>query len=146
MNANSLKLTDLEKKIQYEKALADKASKQQEQIIIAIISVLSICLFLWLLGSHARNKKRRVLAELENAKMRDDLEKVLQGNDDSAQQKTELKTDLLTDRQKEIVDLVKEGKTNKEIGSALYISENTVKYHLKIIYNALGIENRNALK
>lgn len=146
LNANSLKLTDLEKKIQYEKALADKASKQQEQIIIAIISVLSICLFLWLLGSHARNKKRRVLAELENAKMRDDLEKILQGNDDSAQQKTELKTDLLTDRQKEIVDLVKEGKTNKEIGSALYISENTVKYHLKIIYNALGIENRNALK
>lgn len=33
----------------------------------------------------------------------------------------------LTDRQLEIIKLVKEGKTNKEIGTALFISENTDK-------------------
>ena len=37
------------------------------------------------------------------------------------------------------------GKTNKEIGVELFISENTVKYHLKIIYEALNITNRSKL-
>jgi DNA-binding CsgD family transcriptional regulator len=52
----------------------------------------------------------------------------------------------LTHRQLEIVCLVNRGLTNKEIGQQLFISENTVKYHLKLIYSSLGIENRWELK
>ncbi|MBW1619406.1 MULTISPECIES: helix-turn-helix transcriptional regulator [Empedobacter] len=51
----------------------------------------------------------------------------------------------LSERQLDIIELVKKGFTNKEIATELYISENTVKYHLKVIYNTLGIESRNSL-
>lgn len=51
----------------------------------------------------------------------------------------------LTERQYEIIRLVKLGMTNKQIGSELYISENTVKYHLKGIFELLNISNRNDL-
>ncbi len=45
-------------------------------------------------------------------------------------------------REKEIIDLVIEGKTNKEIGEILYISINTVKTHIKNIYAKLDVNNR----
>ena len=53
--------------------------------------------------------------------------------------------DRLSERQTEIVNLVKKGLTNKEIAEQLFISENTVKYHLKSIYTLLGIDSRNSL-
>lgn len=52
----------------------------------------------------------------------------------------------LTDRQRDIIELVKRGKTNKEIGEILFISENTVKYHLKAIYSIMGVDSRHELK
>jgi len=42
----------------------------------------------------------------------------------------------------EIVALLLEGKTNKEIGEQLFISSNTVKTHVKNIYGKLNISNR----
>lgn len=55
-----------------------------------------------------------------------------------------IKNDLqLTSRQKMILTLVSEGKTYKEIASSLYLTERTVKYHIKMIINRLGVENRN---
>lgn len=48
-------------------------------------------------------------------------------------------------RQLDIIALAKQGKTNRQIGEILFISENTVKYHLKIIYSTLKIENRIGL-
>jgi DNA-binding NarL/FixJ family response regulator len=38
------------------------------------------------------------------------------------------------------------GKTNKEIGARLFISENTVKKQLKSIFNKLGVNSRALLK
>ena len=52
----------------------------------------------------------------------------------------------LTEREYEIALLAAEGKTNKEIGSELYISSNTVKKALKSVYEKLGINNRVLLK
>jgi DNA-binding CsgD family transcriptional regulator len=39
----------------------------------------------------------------------------------------------LTQREREIVKLIAEGKTNKEIAAQLNMSEQTVKTHLKIL-------------
>jgi DNA-binding NarL/FixJ family response regulator len=48
----------------------------------------------------------------------------------------------LTGRQREIVDAVLEGASNKEIASRLNISEQTVKNQLTTVYEKLGIHNR----
>jgi len=51
----------------------------------------------------------------------------------------------LTARQREIMLIVAEGLSNKEIARRLNIAEGTVKIHLHQIYRQLGISNRTAL-
>ena len=53
-------------------------------------------------------------------------------------------TDLLalTPRQREIVGLVARGLTNAEIGRELFLTEGTVKQHLRAAYKALGVGTR----
>lgn len=48
----------------------------------------------------------------------------------------------LTDRQLEILSLVTSGLTYKEIGAKLYLTERTVKYHMKQILNKLHLSSR----
>ena len=48
----------------------------------------------------------------------------------------------LTEREKEVLNHIADGKTNKDIASALSIAENTVKNHLKNILEKLHLENR----
>ncbi|QCJ44091.1 response regulator transcription factor [Bacillus sp. S3] len=48
----------------------------------------------------------------------------------------------LTPREKEILLLVSEGRTNKQIAENLFIAENTVKNHIKNLLEKLGLENR----
>ena len=48
----------------------------------------------------------------------------------------------LAARETDILELVVEGMTNKEIASALNISENTVKIHLRNILDKLHLQNR----
>lgn len=50
--------------------------------------------------------------------------------------------DNLTKRESEVLDLLKEGKTNYEIGRELYISEATAKKHVSNILGKLGLKNR----
>jgi len=52
----------------------------------------------------------------------------------------------LTKRERDIALLVANGLTNKEIGAALWISENTVKTQLKRIFEKLGVNSRGLLK
>jgi DNA-binding NarL/FixJ family response regulator len=51
----------------------------------------------------------------------------------------------LTEREKAVLRLVTEGLRNREIGTALGISENTVKFHLKNIVEKLHAQNRAEL-
>jgi DNA-binding NarL/FixJ family response regulator len=68
--------------------------------------------------------------------------------DDFAQratgQKEESSKDELSNREKEVLELVRRGYPNKEIALALYITENTVKYHLRNIMDKLHLRNRAA--
>jgi DNA-binding NarL/FixJ family response regulator len=48
----------------------------------------------------------------------------------------------LTPREREVLEQVTRGRSNKEIAAALAISENTVKNHLKNILEKLHLENR----
>ena len=49
---------------------------------------------------------------------------------------------LLTSRQREVLTLVGEGKSNKEIARLLDLSEGTVKLHVTAILKALKVNNR----
>ncbi|HET9197879.1 MAG TPA: PAS domain-containing protein [Solirubrobacterales bacterium] len=49
---------------------------------------------------------------------------------------------LLSTRQVEILTLVAEGLSNAEIASRLYLTESTVKWHIRKILRALGVSNR----
>jgi two-component system response regulator DevR len=49
---------------------------------------------------------------------------------------------LLSPRQRDVLRLVAEGRSNDEIGRELFISVNTVKFHLREIFRKLGLRNR----
>lgn len=50
----------------------------------------------------------------------------------------------LTDRERQVVDLLYTGLSNKEIGRQLALSDNTVKFHLHNIYAKLNVRTRTA--
>jgi two-component system response regulator DesR len=49
---------------------------------------------------------------------------------------------MLTDREREILGLIAEGATNREIAAALFLSPHTVKEHTSTLYRKLGARNR----
>ena len=52
--------------------------------------------------------------------------------------------DVLTTREREVIELLAHGQTNKEIAKALVITTNTVKRHLKSIFEKLEVHTRSA--
>ena len=141
----SSKLLRVEKELlQKRKQLEVEKEKRNRNLLIALIVALSIVLLL-LCYFYKCAKDKRILAELETNNMRDELERVTKELNESGQTKLDLNDYNLTERQLQIIDLVKQGKSNKEIGEDLFISVNTVKYHLKIIYEVLNISNRSEL-
>ena len=52
--------------------------------------------------------------------------------------------EILTPREAELLSLLTEGLSNRELGRRLFISEATVKTHLAHIYAKLGVETRAA--
>lgn len=51
-------------------------------------------------------------------------------------------TELLTERQLDILQLISKGLSNKLIARELHLSENTIKVHVSAILRALGLNNR----
>ncbi len=49
---------------------------------------------------------------------------------------------LLSEREREVLDLIAAGSTNREIASTLYLSPHTVKEHTSALYRKLGARNR----
>lgn len=50
----------------------------------------------------------------------------------------------ITNREREIIDLIVKGHSNTEIGKKLYISPKTVRNHVYNIYQKIGVTNRFA--
>lgn len=52
--------------------------------------------------------------------------------------------ETLTERERQVLELLAQGLTNKEIAQRLVITTNTVKRHLKSIFEKLGVHTRSA--
>ncbi|WOH38192.1 LuxR C-terminal-related transcriptional regulator [Thalassotalea fonticola] len=50
----------------------------------------------------------------------------------------------MTKRERQMLDFIKTGETNKDIADKLFISEQTVKWHLHQLYKKLGVKNRTS--
>ena len=48
----------------------------------------------------------------------------------------------LSAREREVLDLIAEGATNRQIGERLFLSPHTVKEHTSAVYRKLGVRNR----
>jgi DNA-binding NarL/FixJ family response regulator len=57
-------------------------------------------------------------------------------------QKENPKIGDLSARQREILEMVVEGLSNAQIAGRLYLSESTIKQHLRAVYKELGVRNR----
>lgn len=69
------------------------------------------------------------------------LEATLNRNADGPDRRAE----GLTARQQEVMQLISEGKTNKEIARSLGLAEGTVKAHVNALFRALSVHNRASI-
>ena len=58
-------------------------------------------------------------------------------------QETTAPGEQLTERELDVLRLLVKGARNKEIAAQLYITERTVKFHTRIIFQKLGVTNRS---
>ena len=56
--------------------------------------------------------------------------------------RSEQPASLLTDREREVLDLIAAGSTNREIAEQLFLSPHTVKEHTSTLYKKLRVRNR----
>jgi non-specific serine/threonine protein kinase len=50
--------------------------------------------------------------------------------------------DPLSAREREVLQLIARGRSNREIGEALFVTEHTVKYHVTSLFNSLDVTSR----
>ncbi|TVZ55205.1 7TMR-DISM extracellular protein 2 [Lutibacter sp. Hel_I_33_5] len=60
--------------------------------------------------------------------------------------KNDYTSEALTLKEIEILKLLIKGNSNNEIGNKLFISNNTVKYHIRNIYQKVNVKSRESLK
>lgn len=120
-------------------AISLRGSNVEVKLILhnypAIITLLiTISLFLVAIYFHINNKK---ISNLSN-----------QIKEQSLLKKEGINTllDGLTERQREVYELIISGKTNKEIMTELFIEQSTLKTHINQIYKKLNIKSRRELK
>lgn len=78
----------------------------------------------------------KVAAQGEIAVPRELVESLVKGEEGSPD------LDALTPRQREILELVADGLSNAQIGKHLFLSESTIKQHLRSAYKILSVKNR----
>ena len=112
-------------------------------IVGLVISGLLMLFAVWLFIKHKNHKIKMMQLEIHQFLLRhreteDSDEKVYQDNDPSEKYK---KWDL-TNREAEVLHHLSQGCANAKIAKNLFISENTVKFHIKNIYIKLNVKNR----
>lgn len=91
-------------------------------------------------------RKQKIAIEEENLQIKEILQQYsAQEFRNESKENHILNSELLNERQKELLQLMAEGLSNHEIAEKLFISENTVKYHVRNIYQILELKDRKDL-
>lgn len=128
-----------------ETSLQEKKIKAKNRQILYIIAA-SVLLGILCLGAlyafwQQKNKRKRLESEFLNIKS--SLQQYADAHyHQPSNEFRNIRLDLLNQRQQEVLELIARGLSNKEIAEKLFISENTVKYHIKNIYLLLEIKDR----
>ena len=101
------------------------------EVYAGLVAVIFAAAGGWLGLRWSRQKEIVVVKEV---RVRDDGPFVLDAE--------KLKELTITPREHEILGLIAAGMSNREIGEKLFVSENTVKFHLKNIYAKLAVTSR----
>jgi DNA-binding CsgD family transcriptional regulator len=103
----------------------------------------------WLCGEHRRADARAQLRTAHDLFTSTGMEafaerarKALAAAGEKARRRTVEPRDDLTAQERQIAQLASDGLSNAEIGSRLIISRHTVAYHLRKVFNKLGITSR----
>lgn len=112
-----------------------------------------------LYGEWLRRQRRRVDARIELRRAHDLFEEMgmaafadrarreLAATGERAQRRSEPEAARqLTAQEAQIARMARDGLSNQEIGSRLFISARTVKYHLAKVFSKLGIKSRSQLQ
>jgi DNA-binding NarL/FixJ family response regulator len=83
-------------------------------------------------SSPGRQVLERILVIAQDTSMNGELQPIHRANS----------PDDLSPREEEVLDLIAEGLTNREIGRRLFISDVTVKAHVRHIFQKLGVSSR----
>lgn len=139
------KLKLYEKQLETQKKEYELETNRKTKYFLLILSIVLLILCGIALKLNRTNQQKRILLEKDYERMFNELQLLTQKLKDGETIENKLSQYNLSERHQEIINLIHQGKTNKEIANELFISENTVKYHLKIIYETLNIDNRNKL-
>jgi DNA-binding CsgD family transcriptional regulator len=106
----------------------------------------------WLRGEHRRMDARVQLrtahdlfASIGMEAFAERARRELTATGEKAHKRTVETRDDLTAQERQIAQLARDGLSNAEIGARLIISQHTVAYHLRKVFNKLGIASRNQL-
>lgn len=135
----------LEQRLQQQEYHYGLKKKQDYMLAFALSSVFLLLLLFFMFKLYKNTRERNILIREENQRIREDINYHINLTEQAKNSKSNLSDYPFTERQLQIIELVKKGKSNKEIAAELFISENTVKYHLKTIYGILNIKQRNEL-
>ncbi|WP_221409447.1 tetratricopeptide repeat protein [Marinoscillum furvescens] len=129
--------------------IARRESEMRLLVAIGVVVLLLITGGAWLVVSRSRMKEKLLIAEVNElrARIRGILDFKPEQVGVAKEQINESLEETLSDREFEILNLVLSNKSNGQIAEELFVSINTVKFHLKNIYTKLGVSNRKeALK
>ncbi|MDD4235032.1 MAG: tetratricopeptide repeat protein [Bacteroidales bacterium] len=117
-----------------------KIKTRQIFLSLLIIVLLSVAIILYMAIINFRMREKQMRLEIQN--YIETIRKIQQEKKLHKHTYPNLEEFNLTEQEEKVLIQIAQGKTNLQIANELYISVNTVKFHVKNIYIKLDVKNR----
>ncbi|MEM8566044.1 MAG: tetratricopeptide repeat protein [Bacteroidota bacterium] len=126
--------------------LTQKKREQYGGALAATVVLGLLCFALWSLRKNYRLKEKLLITEIDQ--LRERISETIKQSEIKQNEAIDFEminqslSNPLSQRELEIVGLVKSELTNRQIAEKAFVSVNTVKFHLRNIYEKLNVGNR----